>query len=133
MSDVRDEKAVVGKEFLTAAEILAMDDREVVDVQIRQWGNKWISLRALDGKTAMEFQELVGDPEKRKAAWIDIVALSAVKNVGTSEQPVYEPLFTKEQAAGLRDKSAAAMIGLQRHISEINGFNETAVEAAKNA
>jgi hypothetical protein len=126
------EKKAGDSDYLTAQEILDMDDREVVDVRIKQWKNKLLTLRALDGNTAMRFQDLVSDPEQRKAAWIDIVALSAVRNVGTRERPAYEPMFTREQAMELRNKSAAAMIGLQKHISALNGFNEAALEAAKN-
>jgi len=132
MNTINDEQQKEGvREYLTGEEILKHDDREVQDVQIRQWKNKWITIRALDGNTAMRFQEIVADPARRQSAWIEIVALSAVRNVGTKEKPEYVLLFTQEQAEELRFKSAGAMLGLQRHITKLNGFNEDAVEEAK--
>lgn len=122
--------ATDAREYLTAEEILAHDDREVVEVQVRQWKNKWVTLRALDARQAVVFQDI---PEaQKKEAWIQLVVLSAVRNVGTKEEPEWVPMFTEAQAQELRSKSAAAMISLQKHIAQLNGFNELAAEQAKN-
>lgn len=111
------------KKFLSAEEILAIDDIEFVEVWVPEW-KTMIILRMLNGEEAIEFTEQIA--KDKSAASARMLILSAV------QEDRKTPLFTEAHFQALKKKSLKAMIRLQKMALKINGFNEKELEEAKN-
>lgn len=98
--------------FLSATDILAADDLHVHVEDVPEWGGK-IRLRAMSAGVAIEFaSNIEANP---KEGLIEILRLCAVDEDNN-------PLFTKKEADGLREKSMQVFMRLQSVCLEINGM-----------
>jgi hypothetical protein len=109
--------------YLTAADVLAAEDIQVVDVPVPEWGGV-VRLRALSGHEAIRFANLVRDDASPASSAVRIVALCAVDAEGKS-------LFTDEQVEALKAKSLKAINRLQTVALKLNGLDEEEGKAAK--
>ena len=84
MTEQKKEQQPQGTTLLTAPEILAADDRQVIDVKVPEWGGT-VRLMELSGGEAIDFTEsLQGDKNSkaRNMAIINIVKLCVVDEKG---------------------------------------------------
>jgi len=120
------------KRYLTAEQILEMDDLNTLDVEVPEWpidGEPGIvRLKTLSAREALTFQKQMSVNSKaREDAMVSIVVLSAVDENG-------ERLFNQKQVELLRDKSVKVFTRLQTAAMELNGFSNPNKDAdAKNA
>ena len=120
------------KRYLTAEQILEMDDLNTLDVEVPEWpidGEPGIvRLKTLSAREALTFQKQMQTNNKaREDAMVSIVVLSAVDENG-------ERLFNQKQVELLRDKSVKVFTRLQTAAMELNGFsNPKRDEELKNA
>ena len=108
------------KRYLTAEQILEMDDLNTMDVEVPEWpidGEPGIvRLKTLSAREALTFQKQMQTNNKaREDAMVSIVVLSAVDENG-------ERLFNQKQVELLRDKSVKVFTRLQTAAMELNGF-----------
>jgi hypothetical protein len=120
-------EGLVGEEkvvkFLTAKEILEVNDLQVTVVDVPEWGGS-VRLRPMTAEEAIEYNE-TGDPSSKKHAAVRLAALCIVDEDG-------DPMFTPDQVAVLSKKSLAAFMRVQRVAMEINGLNTKGAAEAKN-
>lgn len=110
------------KKLLSAADILAKDDVEVVDVEVPEWGGT-VRLQGLTGAEAAHFVDVIAKDKSGSA--VKIVAMSCVDENGYK-------LFSEEQVERLKEKSLKALMRLQREAMRLNGLTEEALAATKN-
>jgi len=108
------------KRYLTAEQILGMDDLNTMDVEVPEWpidGEPGtIRLKTLSAREAMTFQKsMQSSPRAREDAMVNIVVLSAVDEDNNR-------LFNPKQVEALRDKSVKVFTRLQTAAMELNGF-----------
>ena len=120
------------KRYLTAEQILEMDDLNTMDVEVPEWpidGEPGIvRLKTLSAREALTFQkQMQVNSKAREDAMVSIVVLSAVDENG-------ERLFNQKQVELLRDKSVKVFTRLQTAAMELNGFSNPSKDAdVKNA
>ena len=110
-----------GKRYLTAEQILEMDDLNTMDVEVPEWpvdGEPGvIRLKTLTAREALTFQKQMQTSAKaREDAMVAIVVLSGVDGGGNR-------LFNAKQVELLRDKSVKVFTRLQTAAMELNGFS----------
>ena len=110
------------KRFLSAAEILASQDLETVDVEVPEWGGT-VRLRAMSGEEATKFVDSLGG--KTSTSAVKVVMLCAIDEEGN-------PLVSGEQLELLAKKSLRAILRLQKEVLRINGMTDEAAVATKN-
>ena len=110
------------KKFLSAKEVLAVEDVETVDVEVPEWGGT-IRLRMLTGEEAVSFAESVkGKDDKAGAARI-VVRCAVDENNAR--------IFSDEDIDVLKGKSMRALLRVQKVALEINGLSDEAVNKVK--
>jgi hypothetical protein len=120
------------KRYLTAEQILEMDDLNTMDVEVPEWpidGEPGlVRLKTLSAREALTFQkQMQVNAKAREDAMVSIVVLSAVDENG-------ERLFNQKQVELLRDKSVKVFTRLQTAAMELNGFSNPSKDAdVKNA
>lgn len=112
------------KRFLSAEEILAVEDIKIAEVDVPEWGGV-VRLRPMSGEEAEQFVSIVS--KDKTGAAIKVVAMCAVKEDGLTR------LFTEEQVGLLKKKALRAIMRLQKKAMEINGLNEEGLAETKNA
>lgn len=118
------------EDFLTAEDILAVQDIETYTIEPPGWMTKAgkqgkMRLRMMTAKELGLYTDAVGGAQKR-IAMVEIMRRSAVKKDGT-------PLFpNKDVIEQLLQKSTKAYVFIQEEILRINGINRTGQDAAKN-
>lgn len=116
-----------GGKLLTVEQILAADDRKVLDVDIEEWGGT-MRFKQMSAQQALDFAQLAGDPAKRQQAMVRIMFETAIDENGGR-------LFTEEaHLAGLLDRNVKVFIRLQSILLDFNGLGdaEEAVDQEKN-
>jgi len=119
------------KRYLTAEQILEMDDLNTMDVEVPEWSIDGepgiVRLKTLSAREALTFQkQMQVNSKAREDAMVSIVVLSAVDENG-------ERLFHQKQVELLRDKSVKVFTRLQTAAMELNGFSNPNKDAdAKN-
>lgn len=118
-------KAVKKKKFLTKAEILGIEDLEMEEVQVPEWGG-WVRVSALTGAERDRFEAgLMGDRvagSKNRKIKLDnmrakLVALAIVGEDG-------QRLFNDQEVAKLGRKSAAALDRVFGVAQRLSGFSD---------
>ncbi len=108
------------KKFLSAAEVLAVQDVETVEVDVPEWGGT-VRIRALNGEEAVKFSQSIKGDNSGAAR---IVVRCAVDENGAR-------LFKDEDADVLKLKSMKALLRVQKVAMEINGLTEDSVKKVK--
>lgn len=104
--------------FLSAEQILATKDVDViVPVYVPEW-NGTIGLKVMTGEKVIAYLEGFKDPKFKAAAFVQIFAECAVN--GKGEQLFATPAAVRE----LKKKSAAVFLRLQTKLLELNGMGE---------
>lgn len=114
--------------FLTRDQILNADDRELVEVPVKEWGGS-VYVRTLSGKErdeyeagTMKFNAKTGNQEQNLENFrARLVALCVVDEKGT-------PLFNRHDVAALGNKSAAAVQRVYNKCQELNAISDKDVE-----
>jgi hypothetical protein len=118
----RARREVVGSKILSAAEILAADDLQTVDVEVPEWGGV-VRLRSLTGE---EISKIIDATSQRGAdRALQIVALCAIDEKGAT-------LFTSEQLADLQKKNLKVLLRLQTAAMRLNDLDAGGEAEAKN-
>ena len=124
------ETAAAGEEFLTAEQILSLDDGDPIIVDVPEWKTK-IRFRPMSADQAIKFQASL-DGTAKQSAWVRIFALCAVNADGSR-------MFTDSMIEKLRTRRADVFLRLQKTLLRLNGFTDSTdeqkkqEEAAKNA
>lgn len=112
----------MGSKILSAAEILAADDLQTVDVEVPEWGGV-VRLRSLTGE---EISKIIDATSQRGAdRALQIVALCAIDEKGAT-------LFTSEQLADLQKKNLKVLLRLQTAAMRLNDLDAGGEAEAKN-
>lgn len=109
------------KKFLSAAEILAAQDMQVVEVEVPEWGGV-VRLRPMTAEEGLKLGTSGGD--KRHSA-VKVVVMTAVDADG-------KQLFTESDLEKLQGKSLSALMKIQKRALEINGLADEKGTAVKN-
>lgn len=111
--------------FLNREGFLAIDDREVREVEIP---GGVVQIRELDGETVGNFviAQEQGDEIAKKGMYILIS--ESVIDADTGEK-----MFSREDIAALGKKSFRTLQKLQNAVMELNGLSGGGAEIAKNA
>lgn len=114
------------KRRLSAAAILAAEDRPIVDVDVPEWGGE-VALRAMSAAAAIDFlEETQTGNAKKTDGMVKIIQQCAVDESGRA-------LFTVEDLEKLREKSLPVLLRLQDAALKLNGLTLVGSEApAKN-
>lgn len=116
---------VAKQKILSAADIFAVEDREIIDIPVPEWKGT-LRLQALTAAEAIEFTNMADNPATKQNAFVRIVALCAVDENR-------KRLFTDADMQKLRTKSAKIFMRLQEAALKLNGWDKASREAAKNA
>lgn len=116
--------------ILSAADILDVDDRETVVMEIPEWKGS-IMLRAMSSNELIKFQrDIKSDGPARDEAIVRSLIVSIVNEKG-------EPLFDETKIKDLRKKSVPVVVRIQKRILQLNGMDEEnqkrLIEDAKNS
>lgn len=111
----------------SALDILQIDDLEVMEVSIPEWGKDAVVLiRRLSADEVIKFVADKGKDEVRKDAAIKLLILSVVDESG-------QRIFDESHIEGLKKKSMKAILRIQEAALEHNGMNDAKkVEQVKN-
>lgn len=122
-------------DFLSAEEILAIDDIPTEEVAVPEWKNTKVRVVGLNGEDASKFSSKlvdIGEDGKVKAVNLEtflpeLLSMTLFNDAG-------EKIFkTEEQVKALGKKSAAVLKRLGDIATRLSGMNEKAVETkAKN-
>lgn len=117
--------------FLSADDILAVDDIEVVPVDVPEWKGK-VHLRTMSADEATKFTEYLSDPANKRKGLVRIVALCLCDEKGNRLFPDGPDSAAKLEK--LRGKNVKAFVRLQKEAMRINGYEDEtkALENAKN-
>jgi hypothetical protein len=114
------------KQFLTREEVFAVEDTQHIDVEIPEWGGKYIRLRSLTAAEAITFaEETAASGENLRKSAVRIVVLTAIDQNGGA-------LFLREDLEAVKGKNFKAMLRLQEAALKLNGIAATAFAALKN-
>lgn len=115
------------KVFLSADDILALDDRPFEDVHVPEWGT-YVRIQGMTGAARDAWETSVYEHKEKTGSVIPpnmragLVARCAV-NAETGE-----PLFTSKQITALGNKSGKALDRLFEVAQRINGITEEDIE-----
>lgn len=119
------ETKIEAKKYLTAEEIIAASDIQVVELDVPEWGGT-VRLRSMDALAAAQYLETA--QKNAKDAQVQVLLASAVDGNGM-------PLFKDQSVlSALRKKSLKALMRVQGAAMDLNGLRnlDSTVEAAKN-
>lgn len=110
-------------EFLTASDILGMDDIPMEEVTVPEWGNRkvWICGLTAAGKNA--YQSSIVDFKDGKKT-IKLQNSTAALLQKTLVDAKRQPLFTESQILQLGTKSAKVLERLSKIASRLSGMDE---------
>jgi hypothetical protein len=108
--------------MLTRDEILKADDLRRIDVEVPEWGGT-IRLRVVTSKERHRFQtEIAKAKDGVPPDFMEkFLVACAVDDAG-------KPLFSDEDIAALRGKSAVVLTKLFNKAAELNGMTDAAIE-----
>lgn len=110
------ENEKVKEAFLTADEILNMDDIRVHPFKVPEWNGRVVGLKNMSAAETLAYRaEMKKSEAKKDEAFISMFAASVCREDGAL-------LFKKQDVMKLKEKSAAVFFRLQHKILEINGM-----------
>lgn len=109
---------------LSAAAILAANDREVRDVDVPEWGGS-IRLRAWSAADMTAYETMV--PEDSTGGVDDLAAALVLSAIGEDGQP----LFTPDDIPALVQKSGPVLLRVGKTVLEMNKLGGAGLDAAK--
>jgi hypothetical protein len=115
------------KKVLTADDILAADDVQIIPVEMPEWKGT-VHLRTMTADEAVKFTEYLSDPANKRKGLVRIVALSLCDEKGNRlfpDGPDSGPRLDK-----LRTKNVKAFVRLQKEAMKLNGYDEEGGEKA---
>lgn len=112
-----------GNEFLTASEILGMDDLPVEEVIVPEWKNRKVLICGLTAAAKNAYQASVVEIQgkNRKLKLEHSTAKLLVRCLVDQKR---QPLFTETQILQLGAKSAAVLERLAKVASRLSGMDE---------
>lgn len=109
----------VEEDFLTADDIYNSDDTTVMTVVIPEWKKNGkpgtLGLRVMMADEAIQYNEVLKNPQTRRGSWVRLLALCACNKAG-------ERIFTEADLEKLRKKNNAVFLRLQSKLMQINGM-----------
>lgn len=108
--------------LLSKNEILAVDDRQVVSVQVPEWGGE-VGVRTLMGSERAVYEDIIMRQD-HGGKLNEAVALFACDENG-------KPIFTAADVEALGKKNSVALLRVFRKGVEINRLEPKAMEEAK--
>ncbi|MFG1873393.1 hypothetical protein ACGFIV_00970 [Sphaerisporangium sp. NPDC049003] len=112
------------EEFLTAEQILEVDDRQWEDLPVPEWGGK-VRVRGLQGTERDRFEASLLDSKGR--AKIEN-ARAKLAQLCLVDPKTGQLLFSKEQIAALGRKSAAALQRVFELAQKLSGLTDEDME-----
>lgn len=110
--------------MLSREDILTINDKKHTDVYVPEWCGT-VRVRTLAGHERMAFQRgMPGDGKIPDDMMEQLIVLAACNEAG-------EPIFTREDAKALSNKSAVALERIFKAAADLNGMTSEAVEAIK--
>lgn len=105
--------------YLTKDQILAAQDRQYKEVEVKEWGG-FVRLQSLDADAALQ-QEAIGKKREKGDATANpltsMLAASIVDAQGNT-------LFTEKDVAALGKKSPAVLVRLINEVKELNKLGD---------
>lgn len=114
------------QKYLSADEILAASDIDFLEIPIAEWKGTLLC-KAMTGEEAIQFYQDFKDPEKKDAAVIRLVTLSAVNNRTDQKR-----IFTEAKVEALKKKKFGIFLRIQNKLLAFNGMKPESADAAKN-
>lgn len=122
---------VDGEELFTKDEIWAVDDNLYGYVEVPEWGNKKVRIRALSASERDKYEQSLGRMDKKGNMVPDLtnqrarlVALSIVDGKGNR-------LFSDTEVLKLGSKSAKTINRIYEAAAKLSGLGEQSVEDAE--
>lgn len=113
--------------FLSAADILAADDFDYLEVEIPQWGGV-LRMRSMTAAEVHKFNKAMEEPDGRESSIARAIFFSAVDADGNR-------MFTEDNWLQLQDKSLIPLLEAQAAFMKLNKMDtvKAATEAAESA
>ena len=114
---------MAGKTFLTRDEILGMQDLEIHELEIPEWGNRVVLVRGMTGRERDKYEDSLykqkGKDRKLNVfnARAKLVALCVVDDKGNR-------LFSDADVAALGDKSSKALDRIFAFAMDLSGIGQ---------
>lgn len=120
--------------FLSADDILKVEDRKPVEVDVPEWGGK-VLVRALSGKERDAYEASMTIRQPAPGGGFEFVPYTDNANARLAVLALVDEdgnrLFRDEDAVNLGEKSGAAMVRIAQRVMELSGLGAAGLESAE--